>query len=350
MAQQQKKSSFLKIALVFILIIIAVSAFVLPNLYSKYFKANTNVKAKTYLYIPTNATYQQVLDSIDKQQLFIDKASFFSLADERDFKTRFKPGKYAFTEGMNNRQILNMLVAGNQEAVDLSFRNIRLKENFAAAASKKLEFDSTSLIQLLDSVDFIKAYGFDKENIYTMFIPNSYQMYWNISAKDFFVRMNKEYLKFWNEERLNKAKALNLSPQDITILASIVDSEALMDKEMPTIAGLYLNRLNGGIKLEADPTVIFANNDFTIRRVLNRHLRKDSPYNTYMNLGLPPGPITMPSINAIDAVLNHESHNYIYMCAKEDFSGYHNFATNLSDHLANAKKFQAALNARNIKK
>lgn len=350
MAQQQKKSSFLKIGLVFIIIIIAVAAFVLPNLYSKYFKANTNVTTKTYLYIPTNATYQQVLDSIDKQQLFIDKASFFSLADERDFKTRFKSGKYAFAEGMNNRQILNMLVAGNQEAVDLSFRNIRLKENFAAASSKKLEFDSTSLIQLLDSADFIKAYGFDKENIYTMFIPNSYQMYWNISAKDFFVRMNKEYLKFWNEERLNKAKALNLSPQDITILASIVDSEALMDKEMPTIAGLYLNRLNGGIKLEADPTVIFANNDFTIRRVLNRHLRKDSPYNTYMNLGLPPGPITMPSINAIDAVLNHESHNYIYMCAKEDFSGYHNFATNLSDHLANAKKFQAALNARNIKK
>ena len=350
MAQQKKNSSFLKISLVVITVLVVLAALILPDLYKKYFKANVNVTTKTYLYIRTNATYQQVLDSIDKHQLFIDKASFLSLADDRGFRTRFKSGRYPFEKGMNNRQILNMLVAGNQEAVDLSFRNIRLKENFAASAAKKLEFDSTSLVQLLDSVEFIEAYGFNKENVYTMFIPNSYQMYWNISAKDFFERMNKEYIKFWNEERLAKAKALNLSQQDVTILASIVDSEALMDKEMPTIAGLYLNRLTKGIKLEADPTVIFANNDFTIRRVLNRHLRKESPYNTYMNLGLPPGPITMPSINAIDAVLNHESHNYIFMCAKEDFSGYHNFATNLSEHLANARKFQAALNARNIKK
>ena len=162
--------------------------------------------------------------------------------------------------------------------------------------------------------------------------------------------MNKEYLKFWNTERLLNAKALNLTPQEVTILASIVDSEALVDKEMPIIAGLYLNRLTRGIKLEADPTVIFANNDFTIRRVLNKHLRKESPYNTYRNLGLPPGSIMMPSINAIDAVLKPQNHNYIYMCAKEDFSGYHNFATNLSEHLVNAKKFQNALNQRNIKK
>ena len=350
MAQKQKKSSIFKIAFLFIIIIIAVAAFLLPSLYSKYFKANTNISVKTYLYIPTNATYQQVLDSINAKKLLINKVSFFSLADDRGLKTRFKPGKYPIEKGMNNRQILNMLVAGNQEAVDLSFRNIRLKENFAAIASKKLEFDSTALIQLIDSIQFIKSYGFNQDNIYTMFIPNSYQMYWNISAKDFFIRMNKEYLKFWNEERLAKAKKLKLSPQAVTTLASIVDSEALMDKEMPTIAGLYLNRLNKGIKLEADPTVIFANNDFTIRRVLNRHLKKESPYNTYKNYGLPPGPITMPSINAIDAVLNHESHNYIYMCAKDDFSGYHNFATNLTDHLVNARKFQAALNARNIKK
>lgn len=350
MTQQKKSNSFLKISLIVLTVLVVLAAIILPGLYKKYLKANTNVTTKTYLYIPTNATYQQVLDSIDKHQIFIDKASFLSLAEDRDFKTRFKSGRYPFEKGMNNRQILNMLVAGNQEAVDLSFRNIRLKDNFAAIASKKLEFDSTSLVQLLDSTEFIKLYGFDKENIYTMFIPNSYQMYWNISAKDFFIRMNKEYIKFWNEKRLAKAKALNLSQQDVTILASIVDSEALMDKEMPTIAGLYLNRLTKGIKLEADPTVIFANNDFTIRRVLNKHLRTESPYNTYRNLGLPPGPITMPSINAIDAVLNHDSHNYIYMCAKEDFSGYHNFAINLSDHLANARKFQAALNARNIKK
>jgi UPF0755 protein len=350
MAIQNKKGLFFKIAILLLVIIIAIGAFILPKVYHKYIKANTNVSQKVFLYIPTNANFKQVLDSIDAHQLLIDKETFMSLANDRNLSSRFKSGKYPIKKGMNNREILNMLIAGNQEPVDLSFRNIRLKEDFAAKASIKLEFDSLSLIQLLDSTEFVKSYGFTKDNIYTMFIPNSYQMYWNVSAKDFFIRMNKEYLKFWNQERLAKASKLNLSQQDVTILASIVDSEALMDKEMPTIAGLYLNRLHRGIKLEADPTVIFANNDFTIRRVLNKHLRKVSPYNTYMNLGLPPGPIMMPSINAIDAVLNHETHNYIYMCAKEDFSGYHNFATNLTEHLVNAKKFQEALNQRNIKK
>ena len=168
--------------------------------------------------------------------------------------------------------------------------------------------------------------------------------------KTFFTKMFENYQQFWNEERLAKAKKLNLSPAEVSVLASIVDSEALVDREMPIIAGLYLNRLQRGIKLEADPTVIFANKDFSIRRVLNKHLRKESPYNTYIHTGLPPGPITMPSIAAIDAVLNAKNHDYIYMCAKEDFSGTHNFASNLSEHLANAKRFQQALNDRNIKK
>ncbi len=346
----KKKSSLGIVALILIILMILTGALILPKVYKKYLKPNTNVAQKTYLYIPTNATYQQVLDSINTHQLLIDTASFLSLAKDRDFSSRFKSGKYPFKKGMNNRQILNMLVAGNQEPVDISFRNVRMKEDFAALAARKLEFDSTSLIHLLDSSAFIINYGFNKDNIYTMFIPNSYQMYWNISAKDFFFRMNKEYERFWTADRLQKAKDLNLNPQEVTILASIVDSEALMDKEMPTIAGLYLNRLHKGTKLEADPTVIFANNDFTIRRVLNKHLRKESPYNTYIHTGLPPGPIMMPSIKAIDAVLNHEKNDYIYMCAKEDFSGYHNFSDNLKDHQANARKFQAALNERNIKK
>ncbi len=350
MDTKNKKESFYKIALVLLLILIITGALILPNIYKKYIKANTNITDKTYLYIPTSASFQQVIDSIDAHKLLIDKATFISLADDRSLSSKFKSGKYPFKKGMNNREILNMLIAGNQEPVELSFRNIRLKENFAAKAALKLEFDSLNLIKLLDSTELVDKYGFTKDNIYTMFIPNSYQMYWNISANDFFIRMNKEYLKFWNNDRLLKANELQLTPQQVTVLASIVDSEALMDKEMPTIAGLYLNRLKKGIKLEADPTVIFANQDFTIRRVLNKHLKKVSPYNTYINTGLPPGPIMMPSINAIDAVLNYEKNNFIYMCAKEDFSGYHNFATNLSDHQVNARKFQAALNQRNIKK
>lgn len=338
------------VAIILLLLLIITGFAVIPKLYKKYLKDNTNVSQKTYLYIPTNATFQQVKDSISKGNLLIDSATFYSLAKDRAYSSKIKSGKYPVKKGMNNREVLNMLVAGNQEAVNIAFRNVRLKTSFVAMVSKKLEFDSLSLINLLDSVAYVKTYGFNTDNIYTMFIPNSYEMYWDLSAQDFFERMNGEYKKFWDAKRLQKAGALNLSPQEVTILASIVDSEALMDDEMPTIAGLYLNRLNKGIKLEADPTVIFANNDFTIRRVLNRHLTKESPYNTYRNKGLPPGPITMPSIKAIDAVLSPETHEYIYMCAKEDFSGYHNFASNLSEHLKNARRFQQALNERNIKK
>ena len=342
------KSKKIIIALALILVVIA--AIVLPKFYFKYFADNVKTTEKVYLYIPTNAGYEQLKDSIAKVNFLKRPGYFYSLASDRELQTKFKPGKYAIKPGMNNRAIINMLIAGNQEPVDVSFRNIRLKGNFAKSMSQKLEFDSASLMQLLDSTQFVGEYGFTKDNIYTMFIPNSYEMFWNTSAIDFFLRMNKEYKAFWTSERLKKAEDLKLTPQQVTILASIVDAEALADKEMPTIAGLYLNRLRRGIKLEADPTVIFANNDFTIRRVLNRHLTKESPYNTYRVRGLPPGPIMMPSINAIDATLNPEQHNYIYMCAKEDFSGYHNFATTLAEHMVNARKFQAALNQRNIKK
>jgi UPF0755 protein len=227
---------------------------------------------------------------------------------------------------------------------------VRLKTTLAGMISKKLESDSASISKLLDSADFVKKYGFNTENVYTMFIPNSYELYWNTSAEKFFERMHSEYQKFWNADRKAKAEQIGFTPIEVSILAAIVDGEALHDQEMPVIAGLYMNRIKRGMRLEADPTVIFAAQDFTIRRVLNKHLRIDSPYNTYLKAGLPPGPISMPSIKAIDAVLNYETHNYLYMCAKEDFSGYHNFASTFSAHLINARKFQQALNERNIKR
>jgi UPF0755 protein len=234
--------------------------------------------------------------------------------------------------------------------VKLSFQNLRLKADFAKYISTQLEADSNALLSLLDSTAYINKYGFNKDNIYTMFIPNSYELYWNTSASQFFKRMNDEYLRFWNEERKAKATEIGLTPIQVSILAAIVDAEALHNDEMPMIAGLYLNRYHKGIRLQADPTVIFANKDFTIRRVLNKHLRINSPYNTYLVKGLPPGPIMMPSISAIDAVLSYKKHDYLYMCAKEDFSGYHNFAVTESEHQVNARKFQQALNRMNIKK
>ena len=319
------------------------------NYYLKYFGPNVT-DSTDYLYIKTGSGFDEVYSTIKEEGIVKDSVSFLNAANNMDYPPSVKPGRYRLTKGMSNRSFINMLKAGNQEPVKISFQNVRLKHTLAGMVAKKLETDSASIGSLLDSAAFVKKYGFNTDNVYTMFIPNSYEVYWNTSAEKFFARMHDEYEKFWTPERKSKAEKLDLTPAEVSILASIVDGEALMDKEMPTIAGLYMNRLKKGMKLEADPTVIFAANDFTIRRVLNKHLRISSPYNTYMNTGLPPGPIGMPSINAIDAVLNHTTHQYIYMCAKEDFSGYHNFATTLAEHSRNARKFQQALNERNIKK
>ena len=342
------KLSF-KLALAFGAFILFVGGITTGKYVWRFIGGNVTDRAD-YLYIPTGSSYKDLLDIIKEQELLKDTASFTWAAEKMNFGKKIKPGKYRLSAGMSNRRLINMLKSGNQEPVKLYFQNIRLKESFVGMVSKKLEADSLSMSKLLDSTEFVQAYGFTPANVYTLFIPNSYEFYWNTDAKTFFTKMFENYEQFWNEERLAKAKKLNLSPKEVSILASIVDSEALVDREMPIIAGLYLNRLQRGIKLEADPTVIFANKDFSIRRVLNKHLRKESPYNTYIHTGLPPGPITMPSIAAIDAVLNAKNHDYIYMCAKEDFSGTHNFASNLSEHLTNAKRFQQALNDRNIKK
>lgn len=348
-----KKSNSLsfktKLLLSFAALILLILAGTGINFYLKYFVSNVSGN-KDYLYIKTGSGFDDVYASLKSENMLKNPESFLYAAENMDYKSKVKPGRYRLSKGMGNRALINMLKAGNQEPVKISFQNVRLKYTLAGMVSKKLETDSASIAALLDSAAFVQKYGFTTENVFTMFIPNSYEVYWNSSAEKFIERMYDEYVKFWNAERKEKAAKINMTPAEVSILASIVDGEALNDSEMPRIAGLYMNRLQKGMKLEADPTVIFANNDFSIRRVLNKHLRVNSPYNTYLNTGLPPGPISMPSINAIDAVLSYEKHNYIYMCAKEDFSGYHNYASTLSEHLINAKKFQQALNERNIKK
>lgn len=351
MTEEKKKglSPFSKFLIAFALIVVVILGITAFNYYLRYMGKSVTDNEK-YLYIRTGSSFDDVYATIREKEIVKDSIVFLWVAQNMDYPLAVKPGKYRLEEGMSNRVLINMLKAGNQEEVSMRFRGLRLKENFAAYVSTQIEPDSATLINLLDSTQFISKYGFNKDNVYTMFIPNTYNMYWNISAESFFKRMYDEYQKFWNADRTAKAKALNLTPIQVSILAAIVDAEALHDREMPTIAGLYLNRYRKGIRLQADPTVIYANNDFTIRRVLNRHLTKDSPYNTYVYAGLPPGPIMMPSINAIDAVLNYEKHNYIYMCAKEDFSGYHNFAVTVAEHQANARRFQQALNERNIKR
>lgn len=330
-----------------LLVLIAAGLFFGINFYKIYFAPNVSGKG-AYLYIKTHASPDEVYREIKEKALLKDPGSFQEAAVKMDLADHLKPGRYKLSKGLTNRALINMIKVGNQEPVKLNFHNIRKKEDFAGYLAKNLEADSTAFLQVLDSASLIQKYGFTKENSYTMFIPNTYDIYWNLSPIEFFERMQKEYDKFWTAERKQKATALNMTPQQVTILASIVDAEALYDKEMPAIAGLYLNRLNKGILLQADPTVIFANNDFTVKRVTNALLRVESKYNTYKYPGLPPGPIMMPSINAIDAVLNHEKNNYIYMCAKADFSGYHAFAETKAAHEINANQYRAALNKRKI--
>jgi len=336
-----------KVILGVLFLIVVIGAYFGFQFYTTYFAANVSGKEK-YLYVRTGYSADDVYKEIRMKDALNDMSSFTKAAGKMGLARSLKPGRYKLSKGMNNRSLINMLKAGNQDPVKLKFQNIRKKENFAGYLAKNLESDSLTFIKLLDSAGLIEKYGFNQENIYTMFIPNTYEMYWNITPLEFFNRMQKEYDGFWTPARKQKAAALNLTPVQVSVLASIVDAEALYDKEMPVIAGLYLNRLNKGILLQADPTVIYANNDFTVKRVTGPLLRVDSRYNTYKYAGLPPGPIMMPSINAIDAVLNKDNNNYIYMCAKEDFSGYHNFAVTQAEHEVNARKYREALNKRNI--
>lgn len=347
--QASSVSTLRKFIIALAIIIILVLAITGITYYSRYYKSNVTDKQE-YIYIHTGSNYNDVYNTIRDQGIVNDTSTFSWTAHKKGYTHKVKPGRYRLHKGMSNRDLINMLITGRQEAVDVTIKNLRLKENFAGFMAKKLEPDSVAIIKLLDSTQYVEKFGFTPENVYTMVLPNTYKLYWNVSSKKLFSRLYSEYEKFWTPERKQKAAAINLNPVKVSILASIVDAEASHDDEMPAIAGLYLNRLKKGMKLEADPTVIFAAHDFTIHRVLNKQLAINSPYNTYMHTGLPPGPIMMPSINAINAVLNHQNNNYIYMCAKEDFSGYHNFATTVAQHLINAHKFQQALNERNIKR
>lgn len=345
--EKKPRPSWFKPLLVLGLVVAVVAGAVFFTYYVNFFAGNVTGKRK-YLYVRTGSRFGDVMKSLSDSGILKNTERFRRAAEKMKY-TRIKPGKYRLKEGMGNRTLINTLKSGNQEPVRIKFQGKRLKTNFAALVATQLEADSASLMKLLDSPTFVENLGFTTDNVYTLFIPNSYELWWNTNAAEFIERMHTEYKKFWSRARQEKADAIHLNPVQVSILASIVDSEALYDDEMPTIAGLYLNRLKRGIKLQSDPTVIFATGDFTIRRVLNRHLRFPSPYNTYIHTGLPPGPVMMPSISAIDAVLNAKASSYLFMCAKEDFSGYHNFAATQAEHDRNADRYRRALDARNIK-
>ncbi len=346
MAASGKKNSTLKVILIIVLIVGLVGAW----LGYQAFLAPTIATSEDYFYVHTDEPYESVIQRIEDEGIVKNPSYFKFVARSMDLQDGIKPGRYKLSKDLSNRRFIGNLRGGYQEAVPFRFQNLRLKENFAGALGKNFEADSTTFLNILNDETVAAKYGFTKDNFFSMFIPNTYEIYWNTKPEEIIDRFATEYKKFWNADRKAKAAALDMTPEQVSVLASIVKGEALHVDEMPEIAGLYINRLKRGMLLQADPTVIFANNDFTIRRVLNRHLTIDNPYNTYRYKGLPPGPIMMPSIASIDAVLNYNHHDYIYMCAKDDFSGYHNFAKTVAEHQINARKFQQALDARNIKK
>ena len=290
------------------------------------------------LYIPTGSNYQYVKDEIYSMNVLTSQRAFEWLVKRSHYDENVHPGRYVLTDGMTNQQLINMLRMGYQTPVKVVFNNMRTVEQLAGRIEDQIEADSLSIINEIH-----------EENVdATLFIPNTYEFYWNTGADDFVDRMKAEYDIFWNETRLQKAQDKNLTPREVSILASIVDKETTKTSEMPTIAGVYLNRLRKHWPLQADPTLVYALGDYNIRRVLDVHKNIDSPYNTYKYAGLPPGPICIPSIAAIDAVLNAEKHNYFYFCAKDDLSGYHVFAKTITEHNRNADKYRKALNRNKI--
>ena len=295
------------------------------------------------LVIPRGAHFKDVQDLLHKGDYTQDLISFSFLSKLMDYDEQVKPGRYLLQPNQSNIQAIRLLRAGIQEPVKITFNNVRLINNLSEKITRNLNMKSAEFEAALIKFAMNNSSGFNKDNVLTMFIPNTYEVYFNVSPDELVDRMHDEFKKFWNEERRRKAEAVGLTPVEVSILASIVQAESVKHDEAPIIAGLYINRLKKDIPLQADPTLVFAVGDFTLKRVLNEHKEIDSPYNTYRNRGLPPGPVNMPEIFAIDAVLNYKKSDYLYMCAKEDFSGRHNFTHSYRQHINNAQKYQQAL-------
>lgn len=293
---------------------------------------------------PTVQTLAQVADYLETEKIIADKSSFIQTATRKNYQPA--AGKFKIPKEAKNNRDLVLALRGQKRIAEIVLHNIRTKEQLAGVLGRQTSSDSNTYIALFQDSVYLKTLGVKPETVISLFIPNSYEIYWSVDAKGVLERMRKESDKFWTDERLQKAKTLNLNPAEVYTLASIVETESQYNPERPRIAGVYLNRLRQGWKLEADPTVVFAVGDFEIRRVLRSHLETPSPYNTYLNTGLPIGPIYMASINAIDAVLNYEKHEYMFFCAKPDLSGAHNFARTLDAHNANAREYHRWLNNR----
>ncbi len=332
-----------------VILLIAIS-FVGKNKYNDIYESNINLppNESTYLFIPTGSAYSDLIKILIHDNLLIDTASFSWVAKQKKLKSFVNPGKYLINSTMSNNDLINIIRSGRQSVVKVSFTKIRTIEKLAGKIGRLLETDSSSVMEAFKNDSLIQSFGFNQNTILSAFIPNTYNFYWNTNGEEFMKRMFYEYEKFWNTKRSTRARDIGMTPIEISTLASIIDEETNKNDEKARIAGVYVNRLKRNIPLGADPTVKFAIGDFSIKRVTKKHLKTKSPYNTYLINGLPPGPICTPSIASIDAVLYYEIHSYLFFCAKDDFSGYHTFSMNLTQHNLNARKYHNALNKRKI--
>ncbi|RTY83431.1 endolytic transglycosylase MltG [Flavobacterium sp. LS1P28] len=336
-------------AVVLIGILMLYGLVILRQIFSSNTKFSEN---EVYVYVPTDSNYEEVKKIIAPYVENLDR--FEMVANKRGYSDNVIPGRFLFKKGMNSYELVKTLRLNS--AVKLAFNNQERIENLAGRVGSQIEADSLSLLTSFKDSIFLKENGFNEETVLVLFIPNTYEIYWNTTAEKFRDKMIKEYRNFWNKERVAKAQKQGLTPIEATILASIVHKESVKKDERPRIAGVYLNRLRTGMPLQADPTVIFAikkkANDFdqVIKRVFYKDLTMAHPYNTYMNVGLPPGPIAMPDITAMEAVLDPEKNKFIYFCASVERFGYHEFAATLEEHNKNAKKYSDWINSQGVKR
>lgn len=341
----QQKSSFFtfgKIAALLVILAIAALAMFWRPLQALYFSRVPDTLQSRYVHIPTGSNFEDVVAILRNGGFIQNESDFRWLAEKMNYKKdQMRAGRFEVQPGWTNRELIQQLRNGEQAPVKVILNNERLPEEIAGKVSRFIEADSLSLLRTFQNPVFLREIGYRPETLISAIIPNTYQMYWNTDAQGFVRRMLREHEAFWSKEnRLAKAQALGLTPQEVYTLASIVERETNYNNEKATIAGVYLNRLRIGMRLQADPTSVFATRDFLTRRVTEYHTTFDSPYNTYVYKGLPPGPISMASIPSLDAVLNAQKHDYIYFCAKPDESGSHVFAVTFSAHKVNADRFQ----------
>lgn len=339
---KNKKTIYVLLILFFILTSTIIAGYCLL------FNHPFQIEKRTYLYIDEDDNIDSVYTKIENRLHTSTLRGFRLLSSLSGYAEQIHPGAYQIDASYTTWKTFHRLQQGMQTPVRLTIPSVRTLDKLVKTVSRQIMADSASLSGLLNDSTFCAHLGYNSNTLPALFIPDTYEVYWTITPEQFVERMQKEHKRFWNEERIKKAQHIGFTPVEIVTLASIVEEETIKKAEKPMVAGLYINRLHKGMPLQADPTVKFALQDFTLKRIRHKHLECDSPYNTYKYPGLPPGPIRIPSIDGIESVLNYTRHDYLYMCAKEDFSGYHNFAENMTKHLQNAARYQRELNKRNI--